>query len=177
MDKMITELNIMIEGLKKKANALGEILNITENQKTVIESELPYEEVRTIIFKMNEGKQSAIEIVRNCDDMFEAMLKDIGADLEARQDMYKPQVSTMQTWIRKVVDFDIKIRVGEDENNRLLDAKRALAQGGTLPTTESSSEPPPATPGEGMKPKAKPLPLNPVRVAKAYEEGSKNYKG
>ena len=190
MDKMITELNIMIDGLKRKANALAEILNITENQRTVIESDLPFEEIRDIIFQMNEGKQAAIQIVRTCDDMFEAMLKEIGQDLEARQDMYKPQVRKMQEGIRKVMDVDIKIRVGEEENNRLLDEKR----GGTTTQTTSTVTPMATTaasalPTEnatvgstmnqsaGLKPKAAPIQIDPGRVARAYQDGSKNYKG
>ena len=161
MDKMTTELNIMIDGLKRKSDALMEILSITENQRTVIESELPIDEVRNIIFQMNEGKQEAIKIVRSCDDMFEAMLKDMGAELEARQDDFKPQVAKMQEGIRRVMDYDVKIRVGEEENNRLLDEKR-----GEIPTVSG-----------GIKPKTTPVPLSPVKVAKAYEEGQKNYKG
>jgi len=158
---MITELNIMHDGLIKKADALAEILSITENQRTVIESELPFEEIRSIIFQMNEGKQEAIKIVRNCDDMFESMLKEIGTELEATQDNYKPQVKKLQAGIRRVMDIDVKIRVGEDENNRLLDEKRAA------PTIQIQTD----------QPKASPLPLNHVRVTKAYEEGAKNYKG
>jgi len=177
MDKMITELNIMIDGLKKKAAALAEILNITENQQTVIHSDLPFDEIRTIIFQMNEGKQDAIKIVRSCDDMFEAMLKDIGQDLEARQDMYKPQVKKMQEGIRKVMDLDVKIRVGEEENNRLLDEKRGVLQNIPMPMQAEGTVNLPEAPSQGMKPKAAPLPVNHARITKAYEEGSKNFKG
>lgn|GEM_PF-564012 len=191
MDKMVTELNIMIDGLKKKANALAEILNITENQRTVIESELSFEEIRDIIFQMNEGKQAAIQIVRTCDDMFEAMLKDIGQDLESRQDMYKPQVRKMQEGIRKVMDLDVKIRIGEEENNRLLDEKRGGFPAQTVSATpvtpvatttsalplENATVGSTMTQSSGLKPKAAPIQMNSMRVAKAYEDGSKNYKG
>ena len=162
MDSMVTNLNIMLDGLKKKEQALAEILSISENQKTVIESELPLEEARNLVFEMNDGKQAAIQVVKDCDNMFEAMLKDMGAELEAKQDQYKPQVKVLQEFIRRVMMLDTKIRVAEDENNRLLDGKRGT---------------PPAPPQQqGIKPKVS-VQRNSVNVINAYKEGSKNYKG
>jgi hypothetical protein len=150
----------MLEGLKKKAQALADILAISENQRTVIESELPLEGVREMIFSMNEEKQAAIQIVKDCDDMFEKMLKDIGAELEAKQDNYKPQVAVLQEHIRKVMDLDVKIRVAEDENNKLLDDRRTLE----LPIQG------------GIKPKVT-MPTNSTQVINAYKQGKTNYKG
>jgi len=92
--------------------------------------------------------------------MFEAMLKDMGQELEARQDHYKPQVKVLQEHIRRVMDLDVKIRVTEDENNRLLDTKRVT----------------PPTPQQGLKPKVT-MPMNSASVINAYKEGKKNYKG
>jgi hypothetical protein len=158
---MLTHLNVMLEGLKKKANALTEILSISENQRTVIESELPLDGVREMIFSMNEEKQAAIKIVKDCDDMFEKMLKDIGPELEKKQDNYKPQVQTLQEHIRRVMDLDIKIRVAEDENNKLLDERRAAE----LPAVAA-----------GIKPKVT-MPTNSVQVINAYKQGKTNYKG
>ena len=158
--EMQTHLNIMLDGLKKKAAALTEILSISENQRTVIESELPIDGVRDIIFAMNEEKQEAIQIVKDCDNMFEKMLKDIGHELEAQQDNHKPQVKIMQEQIRKVMDLDIKIRVAEDENNRLLDERRKIE----LPIQNSC-----------IKPKVT-MPTDSAKIFKAYEN-SQNYKG
>ena len=173
MDRMVTHLNIMLDGLKKKEQALAEILSITENQQTVIKSELPLDAIRELVFEMNEGKQAAIKIVKDCDNMFEAMLKDMGQDLEARQDMYTPQVKTLQLHIRRVMDLDVKIRVTEDDNNRLLDERRS-----------GSAQSQPQVPSPGQKtnraPEPKPkvnMPTNSVQVIKAYEKGRTNYKG
>ena len=160
MDKMLTHLSILTDGLKKKEQALTEVLSITENQRTVIESELPLDEVRKLIFAMNQEKQAAIQIVKDCDNMFEKMLKDIGQELEAKQDMYKPQVKVMQDLIRRVMDFDVKVRLGEEENNRLLDERRNAE-----------------TPLHGLKPKTSSILPDTKQVIKAYEQGSKNFKG
>lgn len=160
MDEMLTYLNIMLDGLKKKLQALTEISSISENQRTVIESELPLDGVREMIFSMNEEKQAAIQIVKNCDDMFEKMLKDIGHEIEAKQGMYKPQVKTLQEHILRVMDLDVKIRVAEEENNKLLDQRRNAE----LPQVV------------GLKPKVT-IPTDSAKVLRAYEQGAKNYKG
>ena len=159
---METHLKIMLDGLKRKANALAEVLNISENQRTVIESELPLDGVREMIFSMNEEKQASIQIVKDCDDMFEKMLKDIGKELEAQQEMYKPQVQLLQEQIRKVMSLDVKIRVTEEENNQLLDKRRAEE----LPQTH-----PP-----GLKPRVG-IPADAAKVLNAYKQGKTNYKG
>jgi len=162
---ILTHMNIMIDGLKRKANALVEILAITENQSTVIESELPLAGVREMIVTMNEEKQSHIQIVKDCDAMFEKMLKDIGPELEAQQENFKPQVKLMQEHIRKVMSTDVKIRVTEGENNEKLDLRRAKE----FPQTQVAGQ-------TGLKPKVS-IPPDSVKVLKAYEQGAKNYKG
>jgi len=159
---MLTHLNIMTDGLKRKKSALESIASICENQRTVIESELPLDAVREMIFSMNDEKQAAIQIVKDCDDMFEKMLADIGHELEAQQHLYKPQVKVMQERIREVMSLDVKIRVAEDENNKLLDERRNAE----LPQSHNA----------GIKPKVK-MPTNAVKVVDAYKEGKKIYKG
>ncbi|MCL2047225.1 MAG: hypothetical protein FWG87_00720 [Defluviitaleaceae bacterium] len=156
-----THLKILQDGLKRKKAALTEILSITENQKTVIESELPLDSVREMIFGMNEAKQKAIQIVKDCDDMFEKMLKEVGPELEAQQEMFKPQVKILQDSIRAVMDLDVKIRVTEDENNKLLDARRGVE----LPQAQT-----------GLKPKVT-MPTDTAKVLNAYKQGKTNYKG
>ena len=165
--QMVTQLNIMLEGLKKKASALAEILSITENQQTVIKSELPLEGVRRLVFSMNEEKQAAIKIVIECDNMFEKMLKDIGGELEATQHLYKPQVQVMQEHIKQVMSLDVKVRVTEEENNRLLDERREKEE---VKTPENIAPAPPPMP------KSK-IPTNSAQVLKAYKDGAKEFKG
>jgi len=168
MNNMVTQLNIMLEGLKKKASALAEILSITENQQTAIKSELPLEGVRRLVFGMNEEKQEAIKTVIECDNMFETMLKDIGQELEATQHLYTPQVKIMQEHIKQVMSLDVKVRVTEEENNRLLDLRRETEE---VKTTENIAPAPPP------KPQKTKIPTNSAQVIKAYQEGAKDYKG
>jgi len=156
---METQLAILLDGLKKKEQALIEIVNITDNQRTVIESGLPVEEVRGFLMEMNKEKQQFIDTVKGCDNMFEAMLKDIGPELDASQHMYKPQVAQLQKYIRRVMDLDVKVRVLEEKNNTILNE---IA--------------PPIPAQQGLKPKPKLLPTDNARVIKAYEQ-EKRFRG
>jgi signal recognition particle GTPase len=152
-DFMETQLTILLEGLVNKENALTEIVNITDNQRTVIESGLPPAEVRGFLMEMNKEKQQFIDRVKGGDSMFETMLKEIGAELDARQHMYKPQVAELQKHIRRVMDLDVKIRLQEEKNNHLI--------------AEHAPQAPPVP--QGIKPKPKLLPPDNARVIKAYE--------
>ena len=158
-DFMQTQLAILLEGLKKKEQALAEIVNITDNQRTVIESGMSLDEVRTFLVEMNKTKQGFIDTVKGCDTMFETMLKEVGPELDAQQHMYKPQVAQLQKYIRRVMDLDVKVRVQEDENNAKLNELY-----------------PPAPAQTGLKPKPKLLPTDNARVIKAYEQ-EKRFRG
>ena len=166
MSQLSTELGIMLDGLKRKEKALGEILAITENQQTVIKSSVPLDEVRKLVFEMNQGKQEAIKIVKDCDNMFEAMLKRIGKELEETQSLYAERVKIMQTHIRRIMDLDVKIRATEEENNKLLDERRS---------EEAAAPSAPAQSGK-LKPKVT-MPTNSAQVIEAYKKGHKNFKG
>ena len=166
MNQMTIELGIMLDGLKKKEKALKEILAITENQQTVIKSAIAFDEVRRLVFEMNQGKQDAITIVKDCDNMFESMLKQIGKELEETQSQYADQVKVMQSHIRRIMDLDVKIRATEEENNKLLDARRDEEAPASNQAAGSSK----------LKPKVT-MPTNSAQVIEAYKQGHKNFKG
>jgi SMC interacting uncharacterized protein involved in chromosome segregation len=160
VDWLRTQLNILADGLNKKEQALREIVNITENQGTVIESGLTADETRAFLTQMNREKQQLIKTVIQCDNMFEAVLKEAGPALDAAPDAYKPQVAELQKRIRRVMDLDVKIRVYEEKNNALQNGKKPF-------------EP---TPAPGKQPtQTQPLPTDANRVIGAYAKNSRNY--
>jgi hypothetical protein len=120
MNTIETKLNILIDGLHKKERALLEIVSITENQGTVLESELPGDQAHEFVAQMNREKQTHIQSVIQCDQLFEKILKEIGPALDKEADAYKPQVVVLQESIKKVMDLDVKIRVLEEKNNQLV---------------------------------------------------------
>ena len=120
MNDMNLRLNLLLDGLIKKEHSLLEIVSITENQGTVLESGLPPDDARAFIVQMNREKQVFIQEVLRCDSMFETVLKEIGAELDANQDLYVEEVRQLQTYIKRVMDLDVKIRVCEDRNEELM---------------------------------------------------------
>jgi hypothetical protein len=127
MNTTLTKLNILIDGLAKKELSLSEIVSITENQGTVLESELPNEPAQEFIMQMNQEKQVHIQHVIDCDNLFEIILKEIGPTLDADYSLYKPQVKAIQEGIIRVMDLDVKIRVCEENNNKLMDRRKGTA--------------------------------------------------
>jgi hypothetical protein len=162
MDWLLTQLNILADGLDKKEQALSEIVNITENQGTVLQSGLPEEETRAFLTQMNREKQQFIKTVIACDYMFEAVLKEAGPALDAAPESYKPQVAELQKRIRRVMDLDVKIRVYEEKNNALQNGKPAM----TAPQITSQRPTPTG---------AAPIPPDTNRVIGAYVKNTRNY--
>ena len=124
MNTIETKLNILIDGLRKKEQSLLEIVNITENQGTVLESELPQEQIQTFVANMNMEKQAHIQDVIKCDNLFEKILNEIGKALDKSPESYVEQVQTIQEGIKKVMDLDVKVRVLEEKNNRFVLSRR-----------------------------------------------------
>jgi hypothetical protein len=155
MNTMETKLNILIDGLAKKEQSLLEIVGITENQSTVLDSELPNEQTQDFILHMNREKQVHIQNVIACDDLFENILKEIGPELDKDFEAYKSQVARIQEGIKRVMDLDVKIRVCEENNNKAMN-KRA----GTVPPLDK-------------KQKKSAIPKDTSRVIEAYKNNAR----
>jgi flagellar biosynthesis/type III secretory pathway chaperone len=165
MDWLATQLGLLADGLEKKEQALTEIVNITENQNTVLQSGLSVIEAQAFVTQMNKEKQPLIKQVIQCDSMFETVLKEAGPALDALPDSFKPQVAELQIRIRRVMDLDVKIRVCEEKNKTLMEGKRDLE---TTAETASSAAPSAAQ-------KQTPLPPDANRVINAYVKNTRNY--
>jgi len=120
MDSIEVELKVLIECLIKKEKALMQIGNITENQGFVLTSELTHDEVYSFFMQMNGEKQSFIQRVLQCDQVFENVFRNVGPILDANPTQYGEQVQAMQDLIRSVMDLDVQIRLGEQENSKIL---------------------------------------------------------
>ena len=123
MDAMVSieiELKVLIECLKKKEKALSQIAAITENQGFVLTSGLTHDEIYSFFMQMNTEKQTFIQTVLQCDEVFENVLQKIGPTMDAEPKMYTEQIQTLQDLIRVVMDLDVQIRVLEDTNSQIL---------------------------------------------------------
>ena len=120
MGTIQTELKLLADTLAKKEAALSHIVDITENQGSVIQGGIPNAEMHALFMELNTEKQKHIESVLLCDQAFESLMAVIGPALDAEPDNYHDEVKTLQTAIRRVMDLDVKIRNAEDANNLTL---------------------------------------------------------
>lgn len=120
MDSIEVELKVLIECLKKKEKSLSQIASITENQGDLLTSGLTHEEIYSFFMQMNIEKNDFIQLVMQCDEVFENVLQKIGPTLDADPSKYGDQVRTLQDYIRIVMDLDVQIRLGEDNNSNIL---------------------------------------------------------
>ena len=103
-------LRVLSSILAKKKEALIKIADITETQ-------LQQRSDKTI--PMAEEKQWQIDIVLECDSIFQSMFSDIQGELENIPQEFKPDVLELQNAIREVMDLDIKIRTQEEKIKQL----------------------------------------------------------
>jgi len=175
METIAVELKVLIECLKKKETALQQIVNITENQGFILTSDMPHEERYPIFMQMNDERQALIDLVLQCDQVFESVLQKVGPALDADTSKYSEEVQAMQDTIRRIIDLDVRIRLEEQNNHQVL--VKALPKGVV----------PPGLPGQEVALQegthsGKPTVIGGGKhadnqVLKAYESQSRHFKG
>ena len=140
MDSIEVELKVLIECLKKKERALSQIAAITENQGFVLSSELTHDEIYSFFMQMNVEKNEFIQLVMQCDEVFANVLQKVGPTLDEDPSKYGEQVRTLQDFIRMVMDLDVQIRLGEDNNSQILTEALSNIQAPEKPDAIDSGE-------------------------------------
>ncbi len=123
MNEFRIRVKLLNELLQKKQEALSAILNICENEETVITNGAGGDNDRGLLRAMAEEKQSNINIVLESDEIFETTFSRIRDGFEQNAKENKEAVTSMKALISAVCDLDIKIRLKEEQNKKLLDEK------------------------------------------------------
>ena len=127
MDKFLLHLRILDRILEKKINALIQILNITENQKTVLSGSSHDHSALLLYNGMRVEKQKLIDFINESDKVFEKTYREISPDFTCKAHNHAGLVTRLQGRIKLVTDLDVRIRVQESRNNGLrLSGKRVL---------------------------------------------------
>ena len=113
MDQFLLHLRLLNELLEKKLRVLTQILNITENQQSVITAGASGSEVLRLYEGMSEEKQRLIDAVIKGDRVFEQTYREIGPVFEKEGPRHAGLVKRMQEGIRRVTALDARIRVRE----------------------------------------------------------------
>lgn len=163
MDSIEIELKVLTECLKKKEKAMSQIAAITENQGFVLTSGLTHEEIYSFFMQMNVEKNEFIRRVIECDEVFENVLQKIGPTLDSDPSKYDEEVRVLQDLIRVVMDLDVQIRLGEDENSQIL--TEALDQFQELQGSQGAEKPESISSGE----------YGSTKAIEAYKSQSKHH--
>lgn len=116
-DYFESKLNILLELLEKKEEALTQILSISENQSTVLESDDA--EGMSFFREMNIEKQKRIDEVLDNDKAFQSLFVKLSDDFERKGPSFTKKIKRLQDKIKAVIELDIRIRVCENKNREL----------------------------------------------------------
>jgi hypothetical protein len=128
MENFTVTLKILRDILEKKQAALEGVLNITQNQETILQSPDSVER-STFFVQCNVEKQNLIDRVKEYDEMFQGFFDQIKDGLRdmARHEENKPEIIKLQALISQVVEQDVQIRAQERKNLGLLTPRKAKA--------------------------------------------------
>lgn len=112
-ERLVSQLKLLMDILKKKLNMLEEILSITENQGIVLKS-MPDD--RQMFMNMFEEKQTRIDSISSGDDVFNRLFGTVIEEVKNSKTSYKQYIAEMQKLVKKVMETEIKIRL-EERNN------------------------------------------------------------
>jgi len=120
------ELNLLIDILDRKADELGLILAISENQETLL-AQPPGSERAAIFREMSDEKQRHIDEVLKCDAVFQDVFDSVKDVIEAGAAEHRDRLAELQSKIEPVLELDVKIRAQEAKNRETLQTQAALA--------------------------------------------------
>lgn len=116
MDNFEVQLKVLFDILVKKKQALTQILNISENQETILLSKMESTEISNFFVAMNEEKQGLIDEVIKSDDLFQNIFDSIKDVFEDKAKEFKTDVANLQSEIKVLIEMDTKIRLQEEKN-------------------------------------------------------------
>ena len=116
LQQVAIEAKILLDMIKKKYKILEQILNITENQQTVLSSDPETE----FFEEMKKEKQSCIEEIQTLDLQFQKAYERIRQTLQSDLTPFKDTIKQIKEYITLCSDLSIKIQTLEEKNRRLL---------------------------------------------------------
>lgn len=113
MKNEIIYTHILIESLKKKKEALEEILKFTKQQEMVLAEEILDEETFDVLI---EKKQQYITVINKLDEGFDMTFERVKVELGQHKEMFKNEILSLQELIRQVTEVSTQIQVLENRN-------------------------------------------------------------
>lgn len=118
MNNVNTQLDLLIEVLRKKAGYLQQLLTYTQEQSIVLEKD-EIEGFNDLI----QPKEELIDKVIEIDDYFQTIYENIRGIIEKHPELYKEKVQIMKQVITIIGDLGVAITVQEGRNKNYFDFK------------------------------------------------------
>ena len=113
MDITQTYLSVLVDTLQKKKDILGEISNLTEQQKRILQNNnFEEEEFQKII----EQKEKYLKVLEKLDSGFEQVYERVALVLKHNKEMYQEKIQIVQQLIHEVMDLSVSICAIEEQN-------------------------------------------------------------
>lgn len=108
-----TYIQLLIDTLEKKKSILMQLMNITEQQESLISSD-PFDD--NLFEQMIEIKDDQIKNLLKLDEGFERVYESVKSILSTEKDRYKDQILSLKDLILDVTDLSIKLQALEKRN-------------------------------------------------------------
>jgi len=114
-----TYIQLLIDSLAKKYKVLSELMQITNRQKEIIESESFDEDefLQTI-----DLKEKQINDLSELDRGFELVYEHIGEELKENTNKYSAEITHLKDLVTKVTDLTMKLQALEKMNKSKLES-------------------------------------------------------
>lgn len=113
-------VEIMIQSLRKKVSIMDIIIDLDEEQKSLLEDpKLTPEEFDEIVEKKSDMIEQLIQLDKGFEKLFARMVE----ELELNKDYYRDQILEMKSLIRLITDKSMEIQVQEARNKDLMTLK------------------------------------------------------
>lgn len=107
-------VDMMVDSLKKKKNALTAIMAETREQETLLKSEsMDADRFQEIL----DAKGEQVEELNRLDEGFSVLFQRMEKEISANRAMYQPQIEIMQGLIREVSELGLQIQALEKQNS------------------------------------------------------------
>lgn len=123
MKNEIIYTHILMESLKKKKEALENILKYTKQQETVLAEEVFDEETFEVLI---EKKQQYITVINKLDEGFDITFERVKGELTEHKEMFKTEILGLQELIREVTEVSAQIQVLENRNKLTFENKMKI---------------------------------------------------
>lgn len=125
-DQVHTQMDMLEKCLDCKKNLLGQILEETQEQEAILNTE-PFSE--QAFEKVIEKKGELIELLQKYDQGFETTFAKVKDAVLADKEAYRAQVERMQERIAEVTALGVRIQALEQQNKTKLDIYLNMKKG------------------------------------------------